>query len=154
MRKIIVGSRKSKLALTQTNWFIDHKYTFKQLYATKYVPTTIEAFSEKAEDSTFTLKSGNTASNITSGKLKGIIRSSFCDIISVTVDFVDSTGKVVATKTMQNLVPDRTIFQFVNKDAIAPDGVTTLAAGDYTYYVTVNTHYGSAKIYELKFTVQ
>lgn len=23
MRKIIVGSRKSKLALTQTNWFID-----------------------------------------------------------------------------------------------------------------------------------
>ena len=138
----------------KTNWYVDHKYSFRDLYNTKYIPLTIAALSVEGQDSTFTIKSANTASNITEGKLKGIIRSSFCDIISVTVDFVDSSDKVVATKTMQNLVPDRTVFQFLNNDAIAPEGVTTLPAGDYRYYVTVNTHYGSAKIFELKFTVQ
>lgn len=136
-----------------TTWYVEHEYTFTDLYTAKYIPLTIKTLQNTDhKDTEFTNKSLNTAENITEGKLKGIIRSSYLEIKSVTVDVLDSSNNVVATETYANTNNDPLAFQFNNRKA--PEGITSLAAGDYTCLYTANTVYGSAKVAKLDFTVQ
>lgn len=136
-----------------TNWYVEHFYSFSELYESKYVPLTIKTLQGiEKKDTTFTTKSLNTADNITSGRLKGIIRSSFLKINSATVEVIDKSGNVVVTETITNTNKDPLAFQFNNQKA--PDAMSTLAAGDYTYVVTANTTYGSAKVAMVEFSVK
>lgn len=139
----------------KTTWYVEHVYSFTQLFSTNYIPLTIEELNKEAKDTEFSVKNINTAKNVTSGKLQGVIRSSFLLIQSVTVDYIDSNGNVVATGTYKNpanLSAEKITFQF--NDVKAPEGVTSLPAGNYTYNITANTIYGSAKVAVVDFTVE
>ena len=125
------------------------------MYSSNYIPLTIEELNKEAKDTEFTAKNINTAKNVTSGTLQGVIRSSFLLIQSVTVDYIDANGNVVATGTYTNpatLSAEKITFQFNN--AKAPEGVTSLPAGNYTYNITANTIYGSAKVAVVNFAVE
>ncbi len=136
----------------KTTWYVEHFYSFSELYEAKYVPLTIKTLQNiEKKDTTFTTKSLNTADNITSGRLKGIVRSSFLEIESATIEIIDKNGNVIVTDTIVNTNKDRLAFQFNNQKG--PDELTTLAAGDYTYLVTANTTYGSAKVAMVDFSV-
>lgn len=136
-----------------TTWFVEHVYTFRDLYNSNYIPLTIAALDTKdAQDTEFTTKSIDKGDTITSGKLKGIVRSSYAPISSVTVELADADGKLIATETYKRKGSDTKVFQFSNVDA--PKEFTTLTKGDYVYTVIANTVYGSAKIYQLEFSVE
>lgn len=136
-----------------TTWFVEHEYTFSKLVETKYIPLTIAAFEEKGQDTEFSVKSANTPKNITSGNLKGIVRSTYLPINSVTSQVLDANGQVVATQTFKNVAPtDPLVFQFQN--AKADEAFTTLAKGTYTYEIIAHTTYGSAKAHQFTFTVE
>lgn len=135
-----------------TTWYVEHTYTFNELLEDKYIPLTIAAFSEEPQTTEFTAKSVNNAKNITSGHLRGIIRSSYLNILSVTAEVSDADGKVVVSQTIKNAPQDPMVFQFNN--AKADEGFTTLKAGDYKYTIIVNTAYGSAKVHQIDFTVE
>ncbi len=138
-----------------TTWYVEHKYTYAQLIETRYIPLTFEGFENydnATGDNTFSVKSANTAKNITSGKLKGIVRSDYVEINSVTCEVFDKSGNVVVSQNLVNNGNDMTAFQFQNADA--DEGFTTLAAGEYVYTITANTGFGNVKVHELKFTVE
>ena len=135
-----------------TTWYVEHKYTYSDLINTKYIPLTIEAFEAEKEDTTFTTKSLNTEKNFTDGTFKGIVRSSFLPILSVTAEVTDKDGKVVATQVIKNTNKDNKLtFQFKNEEM--NDEFKNLAAGSYTYTITANTAYASAKVYKLDLTI-
>ena len=136
----------------KTTWYDRHFYSFADLYEAKYIPLTIKTLTEtEFPDTEFTVKSFNSPETLTSGKLKGIVRSTYAKITSVTVDVQDKDGNVVATKEYENTNNDLLVFQF-NSQA-APEGMDTLANGSYSCYITANTLYGSAKIAKVDFTV-
>ncbi|MBR5314927.1 MAG: hypothetical protein IKU45_05910 [Clostridia bacterium] len=135
-----------------TTWYVEHVYTFNDLLEDKYIPLTIEAFNETPETTEFSVKSVNTAKNVTSGHLRGVIRSTYLPIKSVTAEVLDANGDVVVSQTIKNPPQDPTVFQFNN--AKADEGFTTLEAGSYQYTITVNTTYGSAKVHQIDFTVE
>lgn len=144
---------KSRTDGVNTTWYVEHFYSFADLYEANYIPLTIAPLQvTDHKDTEFTCKSLNTAENMTEGKLKGIVRSTYAQIKSVTVEVIDKDGNVVVTDTLANKNKDHLVFQFNN--AKAPEGMTTLAAGDYKYVVTANTLYGSAKVAQVEFTVQ
>lgn len=135
-----------------TTWYVEHFYSFSELYEAKYIPLTIATLNQtEHEDTEFTTKSVTPDSIVSEGKLKGLIRSSYCQIQSVTVEILDSSKNVVATETIRNTNKDPLVFQFNNHKA--SDAFTGLAAGNYTYVVTANTLYGSAKVVMTDFTV-
>ncbi len=137
----------------KTNWYVEHFYSFNDLYEAKYVPLTIKTLQGiEKKDTTFTTKSLNTADNMTSGRLKGIVRSSFLKINSVTVEVLDKSGNAVVSEVIKNTNTDPLAFQFNNQKA--PEAMSTLAVGDYTYVVTANTTYGSAKVAMVEFSVK
>ena len=143
---------KNRTDGVKTTWYVEHFYSFTDLYEAKYIPLTIKTLTETEHpDTEFTLKSFNTPDTLTSGKLKGIVRSSYAKITSVTVDVLDASGNVVATKEYKNNNNDQLVFQFNNQ--AAPEGMDSLANGDYSCLITANTHYGSAKIAKVDFTV-
>lgn len=136
-----------------TTWYVEHVYTFNELFEAKYVPLTISALNNtEKKDNEFTTRSLNTAENITEGKLKGLVRSSYLQILSATVEVLDEQDNVVCTETYKNTNSDRQVFQFSNRKA--PDAMTSLSAGNYKYVVTANTLYGSAKVAIVEFTVE
>lgn len=139
-----------------TTWFVNHKYTYADLIGTKYIPLTFKGFKDfdgVTEDNTFSVKSVNNKTNLTSGKLKGIVTSSYLEIDSVLCEVLDSEGKVVVSQKLDNINnAEKTKFQF--KNAEADEGFTKLKAGDYVYQITANTAFGSAKVHQKNITIE
>lgn len=133
-----------------TTWYVEHNYTFNDLYEAKYIPLSIDALNVEAKDVEFTVKSINSPTNLLEGTLKGIIRNEDLRINGVTVDFVDKDGNVVATGYYENKNNDLKVFQFQNRQI--PEEVKSLPAGDYTCYFTAHTLYGTAKVAKIDFT--
>ncbi len=136
----------------RTTWYVEHVYSFAKLYETCYIPLTIPEFSREVTDTVFTVKGLNNEQNVTEGTLYGVIESSCLEIMSITVQYIDADGNVVAEKDYPLRGSNRNEFMFSSLKA--PDGSTNLSAGKYTFEVTANTMFGSAKLYKLPFEVK
>lgn len=137
----------------QTTWYVEHKYTYKDLRDKNYIPVTCNALSEERAEPVVVVEGANTKKtigNAKNGNLMGTIKSNY-SILSATV--------VIEDANKNELYKER--YKVANKDL---DGTlalsefkfdfdnTTLASGTYTYNIIVETVCGEGVVHNVEFT--
>ena len=137
----------------KTNWYVEHTYSYDVLREKNYIPVTCKALSAELEEPVVEVKGANTQktiANVKAHSLLGDITSNY-SIISATVSIIDSNGNVLYTERHKphnkqlcgSLSLKKFDFDF---------DMSTLAAGSYTYDVTVETVCGTGTAYSVQFT--
>lgn len=147
---------KSRTDGVKTTWYIDHTYTFDNLYERGYLPLTLKAYNKplsEMEVPYIGIDTEITASGLSKGAIAGTISSNF-RLIFVRAEMLDKDGKVVVSEekgdvdgasplrnklglrssfsSMFNELEKGKEYTFVLKAGIAPGNVE-FARVDFTY---------------------
>lgn len=140
----------------KTTWYVDHTYTFNELYTALYIPITCSELNigETASPET-TITSPNSSRNMRKGTLEGVIASNFA-ISSIEIKMIDSNGNVAADgviTTPDNLfvadeknpgVRKLTLRDIKGAEVNAlTEALSKLPDGRYQYVISVEYRYGA-----------
>ena len=137
----------------QTTWYVEHKYTYKDLRDKNYIPVTCKALSEERAEPVVLVEGANTPKTIgtaKNGNLMGTIKSNY-SILSTTIVIEDSNQTElykerykVANKDLDGTI-SLSKFKFNFDNSTLPDGT-------YTYNIIVETVCGQGVVYSVEFT--
>lgn len=135
----------------KTNWYVNHVYTFTQLREKNYIPITCKALSEERVEPKFTVEGANTKKTIASAKsLLGTIKGNY-PILAAEVYIKDESGNTLYTERIKphisKIAPTTSLKSFK-----FDFDMSTLAAGNYTYEVVVESVCGTGVVYSVEFT--
>ena len=120
----------------KTTWWIDHEYTFAELYSTFFLPVTFAPLSQKTplSDAHLFYKGDNGTFDKIKNKLNGKIRTDF-PLIFVKADIKDESGRSISYalgyRMMKDYFFDLSSLEFTRSPASLGKGkyVFTLCAG-------------------------
>lgn len=160
----MVPSRSSVKTIEQTNafdqtrtdgvnttWYVDHIYSFKQLYDTNYLPVTLESYEKdrsEMEKPYLLLDDEISASILAKKSFSSTVKSNF-PIRFVKVDILDKDNNVVSSKLKNNMEDSRTI-PLRNHFSGLFDKVPS---GEYTMVLTAGISRGSTELARVEFTL-
>ena len=134
-----------------TNWYVEHTYTFEKLREKFYIPVTCKALSEERVEPEIKVESANTKKTIATAKtLLGNIVSNY-PIISAEVYIKDAEGNVMYTERVKPHISEISGKLSLKNFKFKFD-MSTLTAGDYTYSIVVETVCGTGEVYKVDFT--
>ena len=133
-----------------TNWYVEHTYTFEKLREKFYIPVTCKALSEERVEPEIKVESANTKKTIATAKtLLGTIESNY-PIISTEIYIKDAEGNVKYTERYKPHISEISGSVSLKKFKFNFD-MSTLTAGDYTYSIVVETVCGTGEVYTVNF---
>lgn len=135
-----------------TNWWVNHTYTFATLRDKNLIPVTCKALSEERVEPEFEVKDANTKKTIGSakGELRGTIEGNY-PILAATVTFKNTDGEVLYTERYKVANKDLGPTLSLKKFKFDFD-TSTLDAGDYVYTVEAESICGTGEVYRVEFT--
>ena len=135
-----------------TTWYVNHKYTFDNLYSTGYVPITFKAYSKplsEMEVPYIGLDTEITSQLLAKGALTGMIKSNF-PILYARAEILDANGKVVESIEKINR------FSSTKKMSVRTNFGKTfekLETGkNYTFVLTSGLSHGDVELSRVDFT--
>ena len=132
-----------------TTWYVEHKYTYTDLYLKCYIPITLKSFTEEPAPLDAKVSDFPTAKTVTSGKLRGTIDSNYF-IETVKLEIINAETDEVATSCEYSCL--NYFFSFVDKPV--PEGLGELAKGEYLCRISLKTSGGEGAIYGYYFNVK
>ena len=140
---------KTRTDDVKTTWWIDHHYTFEELYKRKFMPITLAVYSsgEKLQDAHLFFSGSNTAEGVLNNELNGEFFSNF-PIIYALAKVTDEEGKIVAKGFIYDL---QGVFS-VDLSKAEGFNVKSLPAGKYKFTLRAGVARGSATFEEFEFT--
>lgn len=135
-----------------SNWWVDKKYTFTDLYEAKFMPSTLTAFDSgaKLEDAYIAYK-GKTSAETMSLGYNGTISSNF-PLTYVRMVIKDANGNIAKKKDIIGLenVYSVSLQKYSMDEEISTSG---LASGTYTFTLTAGIARGTSEILNFNFTI-
>lgn len=136
----------------ESTWFVDRKYSFKDLYDTFFMPVTFYIFHEEnpvIKDAYVTMKGKNTPETIKK-MLNGAIETTF-PLTYVRTTVTNNMGKVV-----EQALEYRTgiTYKYNVRNMTYKLNIDKLPAGEYTFSLRVGIARGSVEFENFKFTVE
>ena len=135
-----------------TTWWIDKKYTFKEVYDTFFMPVTLCIYHEEnpvIEDAYIMMKGKNTADSIKK-TLNGTVEATFpLNYVRITIE--DKAGQVVAEHFEYGL---GSAYKVNLRNFHYDLGIDKLASGTYTYNLRAGIARGGCDIEHFEFTVE
>ncbi|MBE6643153.1 MAG: hypothetical protein E7615_05820 [Ruminococcaceae bacterium] len=131
-----------------TTWWVDHQYTFTQLYASNYIPVTFEIFETNEGVLPYlTLDKEPNASAVSKGVIDGTVTSNY-PVRYVHISLYDGENNLVSRQVQQN---NYDVFKVsLKKHSVKLfDGVS---AGNYTLVIDAGICRGDAELYRTEFT--
>ena len=133
-----------------TTWWIDHTYTFSELYTSNYIPVTFELFEEQVGIIPFiALDKEITASMIEKGVINGTVSSNY-PLRYCHMSIYDSSEKLVRRELQQNNYDDSK----VGLRKFSVNLLKDLPAGEYTFVLEAGVCRGDAELCRVSFTVK
>lgn len=136
----------------KTTWFVDHVYSFADLYSTNYLPITLESYSKTKSDMEIpylALDSEITSAILGKKVMSGSVKSNF-PIRFVKVDILNSDGEIVISKLKNNMENTRTLPLRNHFTSV----LTDIEAGNYTMVLTAGISISSAELARVDFSVK
>ena len=144
--------KQAKAKGINTNWYVEHEYTFKELRDKNLIPVTCKALSEERVEPKITVTGANTKKTITTvkDKLMGSIESNYT-ILKVTVNIKKADDTVIHSQSIKvhNMKMGTT---FSLKEFDFGFDVSSLEAGDYKYTIDVMTVCGEGEVHCVEFS--
>ena len=136
----------------KTTWYIDHMYSFTDLYNAYYVPVTFKSYDmsrSEMELPYILLDNEITPEVLAKGAFSSTVKSNF-PLRFVNVDILDKNGNVVATSIKGDL---HTTYSVTLRNSFATifDGLEK--GGEYTFVLTAGISRGSAELARVEFTL-
>lgn len=135
----------------KTTWYIDHTYSFTDLYNTYYVPVTLKSYEmskSEMELPYILLDKEVTSEVLAKGAFSSSVKSNF-PIRFVNVDILDKDGKVVSTGIKGDLHSTYNVA-LRNSFLTVFDGLEK--GVEYTFVLTAGISRGSAELARVDFT--
>ncbi|MBR5314928.1 MAG: hypothetical protein IKU45_05915 [Clostridia bacterium] len=135
-----------------TNWWVNHEYTFAELRNKNLIPVTCKALSEERVEPEFTVKNANSKKTIGTVKneLMGTVEGNY-PILAVSAYVKDAEGNVLYTT--RHKVHNKDLGPSVSLKSLDFDyDMTALSAGDYIYSLEVESVCGTGEVYKVEFT--
>ena len=134
-----------------TNWYVEHVYTFTQLRENNYIPVTCKALSEERVQPEVKVAGANSAKTIATAKsLLGEIRSNY-PVLSAEIAIKDAQGNELYSEYVKSHISEIS-GKFPLKNFRFKFDMSSLAAGDYSYTVTAETVCGKGEVYKVDFS--
>lgn len=131
-----------------TTWWVDHQYTFAQLYTTNYIPVTFEVYeTNKGVVPYITLDKEPNVATLAKGVVDGTITSNY-PVRYVHVSILDENGKLLAREISRN---NYDVFK-VNIKKYSMKLFDGLQAGNYTLLIEGGICRGDAELARVNFT--
>ena len=133
---------------SNSTWWVDHTYTFEQLFETTYVPVTLKEYQTGvAEIPYIALTDEITPEILAKGSLSGQIKSNY-PLWFIRYDIKDENGNSVKTYTKRNIY---NTFSITNRNMAHELFDGTLESGKYTFVLTASTSQYKTQICEVQF---
>jgi len=134
-----------------TTWWVDHKYSFADLYVKEFMPITADVFHNGAEslDAFISMSGKNTPEKINDA-LTGTINSNF-PINYVRITIKDPQGNIKSAFTVHN-ISNLYTYKLANMYTVL--GINKLPAGNYTYTLRAGIARGACTLESFEFTVE
>ena len=140
-----------------TTWWVNHKYTYEDLFTTTYLPVTVKEYETPNEEKFYVgltkeITAGDLADEFIAGSVEtnSVLRYVYFEIF-------DQSGKVVSSYARHNMHDYDTntlgaSSQKVDLRTAAATLFKDLPAGEYTFKLTVGIPIGEAVLAEVGFT--
>lgn len=141
---------KTRTDGVNTTWYVDHVYTFQTLYASNYLPITLESYEKDRSELEipYLLLDTEIPSTVLSKKtFSGNVKSNY-PIRFVRAELLDKDGNSVAVKLKNNMADSRNIPLRNHFSGLFDN----LENGEYTMVLTAGISRGSAELARVEFT--
>lgn len=142
---------KTRTDGVKTTWYVDHTYTFEKLYATDYVPVTLDIYNQNPAECQLpfiVLDQEVDSAELLAGTTTSKVRSNF-PIRHVTFTVYSPAGKQVKQVKAYDLA---NIYS-VKLGEYGPSLVPGLGKGEYSLVLTAGIAVGDAELQRLSFTI-
>lgn len=134
-----------------TTWFVDHKYTFENLYKNGYLPLTFEAYETGISHIPYiTLSDEITPSMLAKASLVGDVRSNY-PLRYVVLEILDENGETVREYISRGGMKD---YGVGLRKCMFPFFGDTLEKGEYIFVLTAGIAMGEYEFERLQFSVE
>lgn len=141
---------KSRTDGVNTTWYVDHQYTFDNLYSKGYIPLSLKSYDKplsEMEVPYIGLDTEITSSVLEKGIVQGMVKSNF-PLVYVRVQILDKSGNVVLSQEKGEL---HKVYKFTLRKEF-PDVFSNLENGEYTFVLTAGIAPGNVEFARVDFT--
>ena len=134
-----------------TTWWMDHQYTFDELFNSTYIPMTFKAYDEPVKEPYVALETEIKADTLAKGDIPGNVRSNY-RIHHVLYQLVDANGNVVSEACERTESENHNAYKVNNKYNASELFKNAVHGTNYTFRLFVGIGPGERQVAEVNFT--